>query len=172
MARKLKHNKTIMPNTKGSAKISLMGRIIKKSARLSLTEWGFLTKALVALLWARIEFSYKATDKLFRDLQHNSPSHSSQYKHHKNEIKLISWAVQTAAAYLPWRTDCTVQAIAAKRLLAKHAIASDFYVGVKNDETSPFSAHAWLMCGSIYVTGYVAEQFTPILGQSPQKQAH
>lgn len=172
MARKLKYNKAIAPNTRLAAKISFVGHMIKKSARLSRIEWGFLTKAIVALFWARIEFSYKATGKLFRDLQHNSPSYSSQYKHHNNEIKLISWAVQTAAAYLPWRTDCTIQTIAAKRLLAKHAIASDFYVGVKNDEASPFSAHAWLMCGSIYVTGYVAEPFTPILGQPPQQQAH
>lgn len=168
MAGKLKHHKTITPNARVAAKISLMVRMIKKSARMSPTERGFLIKALIALLWARIEFSYKPTDKLFRYLQHNPPSYSSQYSHHKNEIKLISWAVQTAAAYLPWRTDCTVQAIAAKRLLAKRAIASDFYVGVKNDEASPFSAHAWLMCESTYVTGYAATQFTSILEPTAQ----
>lgn len=169
MAGNIKHIKTITLKAKAAAKMSRIGGMLKKSTRLSSTEWSYLLKALIALLRARIEFSFKPTDKLFRDLQHNPPPHSSRYSHHMNEIKLISWAVQTSAAYLPWRTDCTVQAIAAKRLLAKQAITSDFYVGVKNDEANPFSAHAWLMCGSTYVTGYAATEFTPILRPASQQ---
>lgn len=95
--------------------------------------------------------------------------HNTRSSHNENEIKLISWAVQTTAAYLPWRTDCTIQAIAATRLLAKHAIASDFYTGVKNDDASLISAHAWLMCMSTYVTGYAATHFTPILRPANQQ---
>ena len=53
---------------------------------------------------------------------------------------------------VPWRSDCVVQALAARRWLARGGVDSDVCIGVRNDAQG-FQAHAWLKVGERIVTG-------------------
>jgi len=56
------------------------------------------------------------------------------------------------AIRVPWRSDCLIQALAARRWLARAAAPSDVCIGVRKDEQG-FQAHAWLKVGERIVTG-------------------
>lgn len=67
-------------------------------------------------------------------------------------IALISLSVSRAQKATPWRYKCLEQAMTAKKLLNKRRIPSTIYFGV-NKKDGKMTAHAWLRCGSTYVTG-------------------
>jgi hypothetical protein len=72
---------------------------------------------------------------------------------HLNEARRIAWAVRSASRYTPWKSNCFPQAIAAKFLLRQRGIRSTLYLGAAFKARTELEAHAWLRCGSLYVTG-------------------
>lgn len=69
----------------------------------------------------------------------------------------IGWAVRTAASFTPWNSSCLAQVIAAQRMLQRSGIPGVFYIGAAREPRDSIShglgAHAWLMCGSEFITG-------------------
>lgn len=65
----------------------------------------------------------------------------------------VSWAVRCASVLTPWPSVCLPQAITAKALLRRRGITSTLYLGATFNERKSLIAHAWLRCGSFYVTG-------------------
>jgi hypothetical protein len=53
---------------------------------------------------------------------------------------------------LPERSRCLICGIAAKRVLTRRGFASELSLGVNPDAT-PLVAHAWLIAGTVIVTG-------------------
>ena len=67
-------------------------------------------------------------------------------------VERVAYAVPIMGLRVPWRSDCLVQALAARRWLARAAIPSDVCLGVRKDEQG-FQAHAWLKVEERIVTG-------------------
>ena len=65
----------------------------------------------------------------------------------------VGLAVETIARHIPWDSRCLVQALAAWRMLHRRGIAATIYFGVTSNPDKPFDAHAWLRCGTCFVTG-------------------
>lgn len=77
----------------------------------------------------------------------------------------VGWAVRAAASYTPWESTCLVQALAATTLLRRRGIDSTLYLGVARDRAAPnaITAHAWLRCGDLTVTGADEQgRYTPV----------
>lgn len=79
---------------------------------------------------------------------------------HVRQAERIGRLVRSTSARVPWRSDCLPQAMTAKLLLRRRGIDSTLYVGAAFLDTKPgqpvpreLRAHAWLRCGSVYVTG-------------------
>lgn len=66
----------------------------------------------------------------------------------------IGWAVAAVAPWMPFRTLCLQQAIAARTMLARRGIASVLHLGIDRSDPTRLEAHAWLHAGGIAVTGY------------------
>lgn len=77
-------------------------------------------------------------------------------------IGRVAFAIPRVAARLPWRADCLVQALAAKRWLTRHDIVSTLTFGVPRDKPAAFEAHAWLSAGDIIVTGGDISGYVPL----------
>lgn len=67
----------------------------------------------------------------------------------------VSWAVQSAARYVPMGFVCLPQAIAAKWMLRRRGVATTLYLGLARPEGIGFTAHAWLRAGDKILTGRV-----------------
>lgn len=67
-------------------------------------------------------------------------------------IERVAFAVPVMGLRVPWRSDCVVQALAARRWLARYRIAAALRIGVRKDGPS-IAAHAWLTAGGRVVTG-------------------
>ena len=68
-------------------------------------------------------------------------------------VERVAFAIPRVAARLPWRADCLVQALAARRWLGHHGITTTLTLGVPRDKPADFEAHAWLTTGDRLVTG-------------------
>jgi len=67
-------------------------------------------------------------------------------------VERVAYAMPVMGLRVPWRSDCLVQALAARRWLARAAVPSDVCIGVRKDDHG-FQAHAWLKVGERIVTG-------------------
>ena len=65
----------------------------------------------------------------------------------------VGRAVARAARNVPWNAVCLPQAMAAKAMLARRGQGSAFHLGATIEEDGKFSAHAWLECDGMIVTG-------------------
>lgn len=77
-------------------------------------------------------------------------------------VDRIAFVIPRVAARLPWRADCLVQALAAKRWLGRRGIKSTLTLGVAKDPQSTFEAHAWLTAGDRIVTGGDISGYVPL----------
>lgn len=78
-------------------------------------------------------------------------------------VKKIAWAVNQASIYTPWESKCLVKAVTAQRMLKRYNIYSTIYFGINKDEKNNIQAHAWLRCGSVFVTGgYEKDDFKEV----------
>lgn len=75
----------------------------------------------------------------------------------------VAWAIPRVAARLPWRTDCLVQAMAARRWLARAGIATELWIGSRTDQIPGFEAHAWLCLDGAAITGGDITGFVPLI---------
>ncbi len=69
-------------------------------------------------------------------------------------IFAIRWSIGAVAPWLPFRTLCLQQAIAARAMLERRGIGSVLHLGVRNPTGTTLDAHAWLDAGGLNVTGY------------------
>jgi len=67
----------------------------------------------------------------------------------------IGWAVSAAAARVPWRSTCLIQALAGARMLRRRSIHATLHLGTARNPTnkSKLEAHAWLRCGDTILIG-------------------
>jgi hypothetical protein len=71
-----------------------------------------------------------------------------------SDINRIAWAVNAAARRTPWDSACLAQSLTGAILLQRKNIPALLYLGVAKDGANKnFSAHAWLRCGEIILTG-------------------
>lgn len=68
------------------------------------------------------------------------------------EIVKISRAIVRSRKIIPWKTLCFAEALAAKKILGFRKIESTLYLGL-DKQAGDMKAHAWLKCGSVWVTG-------------------
>lgn len=66
--------------------------------------------------------------------------------------KRISIHVNRITQHTLWESKCLVRAMTARKLLKEKGIHSTLYLGVGKDD-GKMVAHAWLRCGTCYVTG-------------------
>ncbi|MEG1254491.1 lasso peptide biosynthesis B2 protein [Clostridium sp.] len=69
--------------------------------------------------------------------------------------KNVSWAVTQASRHTPWESKCLVQALTARRMMKERGVSTTLYLGVMKNEKNEMIAHAWIRCGSYYITGGV-----------------
>jgi hypothetical protein len=127
---------------------------LSKLIRLSWRDRLFLAEATFWLGIARSVLCILPFRRIAPHLGHhmaNSPE--TDVSKHKTTLKRISWAIVTVSRYAPWDCKCLVQAIAGKRMLQIRGLPSTLYLGVSKDEAEGFSAHAWLRCGEMVLTG-------------------
>jgi len=77
-------------------------------------------------------------------------------------VERVAFAIPRVAVRLPWRADCLVQALAARRWLGRHGVATSLTLGVLRDKPADFEAHAWLTAGDHIVTGGDISGYLPL----------
>ena len=88
-------------------------------------------------------------------------NHVSDY----SNLVLIQRVLKIAVRFLPWKSNCLDQAMAAQRMLCRRKLANTLYFGLsKQIGREAFVAHAWLRCGEHYIVGYTSQMQYTIVG--------
>lgn len=139
--------------------MSSLNNIIKTFFRIS-----FQAKILVIrvfILTAISRFAMKYIDFCKLKKYMGQQSIETSYEDDKNYeiyLKRLSFVIQKVAKYTPWESKCLVQALTAQHILHKKKLKTTLYLGV-NKENNELIAHAWIRCGSFYVTGGDGENY-------------
>ena len=66
---------------------------------------------------------------------------------------LLSKTFRRVVRFTTWTITCFDRSITAKYLLKRKGMQSTLYLGVAKESPNRITAHAWLRCGNIIVTG-------------------
>lgn len=126
---------------------------LRKAARLEPVRWLDLLRAFFELAIANRKLGARSTSELLAASRDRVPVAPSQPLTPAQQAVAdrIAYAIPRIGARVPWRADCLVQALAARRWLARHGINSALSIGVCKD--AEFAAHAWLKVGEQIITG-------------------
>lgn len=140
-----------------------MGMVTKlrRAAGLKPIEWRYLICAIKELGLARFRLAVQPTPHILQRLENDQAS-PSRHTGHALDLKRLSWAIDSAALHVPWRSDCLIQVVAARRWLDRHGIASRLYIGVRPPKGNELQAHAWLRCNDTII-GKSDAGFTPLI---------
>lgn len=76
-------------------------------------------------------------------------------------VQQVKSAIRAMSKYTFWESKCLVQAYTAKTMLRKRKQKTTVFLGVAKNENGEMIAHAWVRCGTVYVTGGIGrEKFT------------
>lgn len=81
----------------------------------------------------------------------------------ENRVQRVAKAIALAARNVPWRSDCLVQALAARRRLHIAGLDSELRLGVCKRVDGSFVAHAWLLHGDTMVTGGDVSEYSRLI---------
>ena len=66
---------------------------------------------------------------------------------------LVHELMESMFRRIKWKDSCLIRALTAKHLLNRMGETCTLYMGVRKQEGEGMTAHAWLRCGKLIVTG-------------------
>jgi hypothetical protein len=121
---------------------------LSKFIKLSAPDRRLLATAVVSLVRARFTVMFVPVRNILLPVAQRTDAVSAN-----TDAEKISWAVETAARIVPTAKNCLVRAIAGRDMLARRGLSSQIRLGVAKNSPEILSAHAWLECGGMIVTG-------------------
>ena len=67
--------------------------------------------------------------------------------------RLVHELMESMFRRIGWKDSCLIRALTAKKLLNRMGERCTLYMGVRKRKGESLSAHAWLRCGKLTVTG-------------------
>lgn len=136
------------------------GSVLRRARDLGAHEWADLVIAVVELAVARLKLAWSNPEPLLNARPARGTAKVADAG--GGRLRRVSKAIARASHRVPWRADCLVQALAARRWLSRHGIGTDLVVGVRPPAGRSLDAHAWLTCGDVVVTGGDVAEFVPL----------
>jgi hypothetical protein len=124
-------------------------------------------EACVRLVLARLLlelFSFRKLTRFFSLPIRKSLLSNAQHEQLRTDV---SWAIQRAAHWLPGKTSCFPQGIAAQIICRKRGIDSIMYYGAAMDPVAGLTAHVWVQDGSNGVVGHLIADRYGVLARFP-----
>jgi hypothetical protein len=119
------------------------------------SDWWLLVVVYVLLGVTRLAITllpFRRLARYFGPLQVETPAEVPEEQ--LVAARRLAWAIARMSPYTPWKSNCFPQALTAKIWLQRRGIPSTLYLGAAlKTGNSGMTAHAWLRCGSLYVTG-------------------
>ena len=128
---------------------------IQKFMNLNRAERADVVRAIMELAGARASLPFLSAKAL-----HAMRADSSSSPR-RTIIDRVSIAVSRVAPALPWRADCLVQSLAARRWLRSAGVPCSLIVGVRR-EGEELLSHAWLEIDGHVVIGGRDKPYKPI----------
>jgi hypothetical protein len=138
---------------------SLFQQRLRKVAALSWADRWLMVQVFFLLGVARLSLRLIPFRRLARwlgPLQTETPPDAPP--EHLVQARRVGLAIVRVSPYTLWTSNCFPQALVAKYWLQRRRIPTTLYLGValtKTDDAahSEMTAHAWLRCGPLLVTG-------------------
>jgi len=126
-------------------------RKLRRFAELDIADKWLVLQAVGWLAVARVQLAATPFDRLVAQLSTQQEPASAALD--PDLLRRIRYAIEAAAASVPWRSDCFPQTIAARAMLRRKHHASTIHLGVERGGETGLLGHAWLTCGGEVVTG-------------------
>ena len=121
-----------------------------------------LARAVVELLRARLFLARVDAGEVASLAAFDSAAPETSQDQLPRDVERVAYLIPRVAARLPWRTDCLVQALAARRWLASLGHDSLLHLGSRK-EGDRLAAHAWLTWRGHVITGGSVDSYAPFV---------
>lgn len=126
--------------------------MVKKLLNMPPGQLLMIPEAIWLTGWCRFQILYRPFSKLSPKIG-SVGTETPIDTQNPAEVMQVQKIVRAVSRRMPWTCNCMVQALTMKKMLARRAIGSTLYMGVALDQNGNMEAHAWLRCGSVYISG-------------------
>lgn len=142
--------------------VTTFARKLKTFATAGWRRQALVAEACARMFWARIRVAVLPFPKVAQTLGEFVPPTDPRAAERAaattpEQAKFardVKWAVVQSAPFMPFRSVCLQQAMAAQLMLKKRGISSVMHFGAQPGGKRPIDAHAWLDAAGVRVTGY------------------
>ena len=137
---------------------------LRRYLGLGSRHFGILCRALIVVISVRLILTFVKYRKISQWITLHSPRGDKSQSPY-----VVAWAVKHSSRLVPF-ASCLTQALALQFMLARRGHSSAIRVGVKNDDTSSFRAHAWVIWEDVVLIGGTQEDissYTPMVDLRP-----
>ena len=134
--------------------------------RLFVEAWLFLAIARTLIFW--IPFRRLLPLLGCPVNQEEAEKAASDHTATNDLLEMIRISILRASRRSPWRTKCFEQALSVRMMLRRRNIKSVIYFGVcmnQPDQKEKMTAHAWLKCSNVVVTGGKNNEMFTVVGR-------
>ena len=134
--------------------------MINKLIHMSPRQLFMIPEAIWLTGWYRFQILYRPFSKLspkIGTLGQETPQDAKR----DPTVTQVRGIMEAVSKRMPWTCNCMVQALTAKKMLARRGFPSTLYMGVAPYHSGGMEAHAWLRYGNMYISGRTgAERYT------------
>jgi hypothetical protein len=125
---------------------------LRRFAGLDAADKWLFVRAIAALALARLGLAIVPFERRMARWPEREPE-AGNSSPDPELLRRVAFAVTSAAANVPWRSDCLPRAIAARALLKRRGCVPTIHLGVERLGDDALAGHAWLTCGNAVVVG-------------------
>ena len=138
-----------------------LGRKLRTLAAAGPRRQALVAEAIVAMLVARLAILIRPFNEVSRGFGVFVPptdprvtERTAATPEQASVAREIAWAIRAAAPFMPFRSVCLQQAMAAHTMLKRRGVRCAMHFGAGRGIDKPIDAHAWVDAGFVKVTGY------------------
>ena len=119
-------------------------------------------KAYIYSFYYRFCVKHMKMKKLYKKMgTEGEESKAEESEEHIAYAKMAAFHVNRISEHLPWEEKCFVRALTLRKFYMKKGISCTIYMGVKMID-GKMTAHAWLRCGLLYMSGGSGKGYTVV----------
>lgn len=125
--------------------------LLKKFLRLPLEQKLMIPQIFLLMNWYRYRIHHRPFSEIAPSI--GTLGYETPVEPSPRDAHVVHELMRAMFYRMKWKDSCLIRALTAKKLLNRKGNHCTLYMGVSKDGNQAMTAHAWLRCGKLIVTG-------------------
>ncbi len=128
-----------------------MMALIRKFLRMPLKQKLMIPRILILMVWYKHQVHHRPFAELAPKI--GTAGYETPIETTPRDARIVHELIESMFRRIQWKDSCLIRALTAKRIINRMGGRCTLYMGVRKVGSNAMTAHAWLRCGKLIITG-------------------